>query len=250
MESAQAVLDASRVNANQDLERLRGNVETAEISTNLEPQLIAIERLERQLEDATITSPVFGTVTAIFAREGAAGTGLLFVIEDVDNLKITTRIREFDVGRVRPGMSVTIRADSIGDAVYTGELSMIEPAALKNAAGETNTATDIEFGAEIQVMEQSDLLIGMETRLTIEIEKRENVFMLPYDAIELYEDGTGAIYVAEEVRPNQYIARRMEVETGLETDFFVEIMGYGLVEGMRILNDADQITEGMSLALS
>jgi len=250
LESAQSVLEASRVNANQDLERLRGNVETAEISTNVEPQRIAIERLERQLEDSVITSPVFGTVTAVFAREGAAGTGLLFVIEDIDNLKISTRIREFDVGRVRPGMPVTIRSDSTRDAVYTGELSMIEPAAIKNAAGETNNVSDIEFGAEIQVDEQSGLLIGMEARLTIEIEKRENVFMLPYDAIALYEDGTGIIYVAEEERPNLYIARRMEVETGLETDFFVEIMGEGLFEGMRILNDTDQITEGMSLALN
>jgi len=250
LESAQSVLDAARVNANQDLERLRGNVETAEISTNVEPQLIAIQRLERQLEDSIITSPVFGTVTAVFAREGAAGTGLLFVIEDIDNLKINTRIREFDVGRVRPGMSVSIRSDSTGNAVYAGELSMIEPAAIKNAAGATDTVSDIEFGAEIQVAEQSGLLIGMEARLTIEIEKRENVFMLPYDAIELYEDGTGVIYVAEEERPNQYIARRMEVETGLETDFFVEIMGAGLYDGMKILNDTDQITEGMSLALN
>jgi len=114
----------------------------------------------------------------------------------------------------------------------------------------TDTISDIEFGAEIQVEEQSGLLIGMEARLTIEIEKRENVFMLPYDAIELYEDGTGVIYVAEEERPNQYIARRMEVETGLETDFFVEIMGEGLFDGMRILNDTDQIIEGMSLVLN
>ena len=247
--NAASALDAARVNASQDLDRQKGTVEASQISTNADAQIIAIQKLEKQLNDSFIISPIRGTVTAVYAREGAAGSGLLFVVEDTENLKITTRIREYDIGRVKPGMTVSIRSDSTGDAIYKGKIAKIEPAAIKNASGDTNTASDIEFGAEVLVLEPSELRIGMAVRLTIEIEKKENVYKLAYDAVQMNEDGTGLIFVAEQDNANQYIARRMNVETSMETDFYVEIKGDGLSDGMKVLNDASVITEGMAVAI-
>ncbi|MDR1061352.1 MAG: HlyD family efflux transporter periplasmic adaptor subunit [Clostridiales bacterium] len=248
-DNALAALDTVQINALQEIERLKSSVESAEITTNLDSQLIAIQKLEKQLKDSTITAPIGGTVTAVYAKEGAAGSGLLFVIEDTENLKITTKIREYDVGRVQPGMPATIKSDSTGDAVYKGVIAKIDPAAAKNAYGDTNPASDIEFGTEVLVSERSDLRIGMETRLTIEIERRDGVYKVPYDAILLDEDGGGTVFVAEESGDGRHVARQVYVETGMESDFNVEIRGDGLGDGMKILNDASVVTDGMALTL-
>ncbi|MCL1993051.1 MAG: efflux RND transporter periplasmic adaptor subunit [Spirochaetes bacterium] len=116
-----------------------------------------------------VRAPIDGFVTAVFAREGAAGPGLLFVVEDTENLKVRTRFREDDVGRIRPGMSVEIRPyAAFGGAVYTGIVSRINPAAVKNELGETALLGVAEFEAEVAVVSQNtSLRIGMNARLAV-----------------------------------------------------------------------------------
>ncbi|MCL2294851.1 MAG: efflux RND transporter periplasmic adaptor subunit [Spirochaetes bacterium] len=124
----------------------------------------ALHALGRQL----IKAPISGAVTAVFAREGVPGPGLLFVVEDTDNLKIITRFREYDIGRIKTGMDVLITSDATGDAVYTGRISRINPAAIKNEFGETVAASVVEFEAEVAVTSaNTDLRIGTNTRLTV-----------------------------------------------------------------------------------
>lgn len=68
-----------------------------------------MEQLYKQLEDATVTAPISGTVTAVYAEEGVPGQGLLFVIEDIDHLEISTTIRSMISPRVEVGMPALIR---------------------------------------------------------------------------------------------------------------------------------------------
>ena len=274
--NAQAAVDAARVNAAQDAERQKGAVDSARISTETESQLIAIRKLEKQLEDSSIKSPIDGTVTAVYAKEGAAGSGLLFVVEDTEKLKVAAWISEFDVGRVRPGMAATVESDATGGAAYRGEVSKVDPASAKNASGDTAAAASAAsgaaasgaaasgaaasaassgatagsvFGAEVLVTERSDLRIGMAARLTIEIEKEVGAYKVAYGAILLGKGGSGAVFVAEEAEPGQFVARRMEVEVGLMTDYYVEIRGAGLADGMKILDDASVAADGMAVLL-
>src|SRR5699024_4356411 len=118
-------------------------------------QEIAIQSLQDTLADATITAPVSGVVTAVYAEEGQPGNGLLFVIEDTDALKITTNIREYDVGNIEVGMPVVIRSDATGDKEISGTVTYIAPAANKTENGNTLTTDDstVEFEAEVQVNE-------------------------------------------------------------------------------------------------
>ena len=160
-QNAKEMLNAARIAAQQDIERLRNNVASAELTANLEHMEIALELSEKRLKDATITAPISGTVTGIIAREGAIGMGQLFVVENTDNLRIITRFREYDLGRVKEGMEITITSDATGDAVYNGIISRINPAA-------TPFAPVVEFEAEVAVTSvDTDLRIGMNTRLMI-----------------------------------------------------------------------------------
>ena len=163
-QSAQEMLNAARVAAQQDIERLRSSVASAETGANLEHMEIALRQLERQLEESTITAPISGTVTAVIAREGATGMGLLFTVEDTDNLRIITSFREYDLGRVEQGMEVVITSNATGTAEYTGVISRINPAA-------TPSSPVVEFEAEVTVTSaDTGLRIGMNTRVSVALE--------------------------------------------------------------------------------
>ena len=236
--------------ANQELTRLLANVDSAQIAVNNDARLIAIERLERQLADSVITSPTTGTVTAVFAREGAMGSGLLFVIEDTENLKITTRIREYDAVSVRIGMEVEIRTDSTGQEVFEGVISSIAPTAVRNAQGDIASLGDVEFAAEVSVVSNdTPLLIGMNTRLNVVLDRRTDVFFVPFDAVGFDVTGDNYVFLAD-VGEYGATARRLPVDVGLETDFFVEIISPELADGMVVLNNAAAITEGMEVTLN
>lgn len=249
-ENATASLNSALVNANQDLESYKSSVESSQISADNDSQIIAIQKLEKQLEDSVIKAPVSGTVTAVYAKEGTSGQGLLFVIEDTDSLKITTKIKEYDVGNVSSGMQVSIKSDSTGDAVYEGVVTKIDPTAIKTNAGETDTSSDIEFKATVNVLSsETDLKIGANARLTIILEKKENVYFVPYDAVSTNHSGESVIFTAEVNDQNQYIARQIPVSTGMETDFYVEILGPELANGMLVINDAAAVPDGAQITL-
>jgi len=161
--NAQTLLNAERANAQQELEMLRSAVEAAEITANFEALEIALAQLERQLEDATITSPISGTVTAVIAREGAPGMGLMFVVEDTENLRIVTAFREYDIAMIHEGMEVAITADATGATVHNGIISRINPAA-------TVGLPIVEFETEILIISaDADLRIGMTARVDLEV---------------------------------------------------------------------------------
>jgi multidrug resistance efflux pump len=124
--------------------------------------------LKRQRENSIIRAPANGVVTSVFAKEGTVGAGLLFVIEDTDKLKVTAKFREYDIGRIKTGMEVTITSDATGAAAYRGVISRINPAAVKGAGGETAHTPVVEFEAEVTVTsENTSLRIGSNARLDI-----------------------------------------------------------------------------------
>ncbi|MCL2058240.1 MAG: efflux RND transporter periplasmic adaptor subunit [Oscillospiraceae bacterium] len=249
--NAQTSLASAERAAEQELERYESNVETSRIGANVESRLIALKKLEKQLEESEIRSPVSGVITAVYAKEGSSGSGLLFVVEDPDQLKITIRVKEYDAGKLVPGMPVIIKADAIAGAEYYGTLTKIDPAAVKNAMGETDTISDIEFGAEVSIDSTDTMLrIGMNARLDIIVEQRDNVFYVPFDTLTENEAGNDVIYIVEDSEELGSIAREIPVNIGLETDFYIEIYGQRLTDGMRVINEAagSDLFDGMPIS--
>ena len=245
-------LDVTQKTASQEIDRLRANLEAAELAANTESKEIALERLENQLEAATIRAPVSGTVTAVYARAGSPGTGLMFIIEDTDHLIVTTRVKEYDVGKVAPGARVSIKSDSTGDDEYYGVVSKIEPAAAKNQLGETDTFTDIEFNAEITVTStDTNLKIGTNARLTIIADVKDDVFFVPYDAVLSDAESGSVIFAVEDDGKGVMGVRQVPVATGMETDFYIEIDSGELYEGMLVVSDASNaaLREGTQVSL-
>lgn len=207
-------------------------------------QQITLQRLEKNLADSLIKAPMDGTVTEIFAKEGSPGSGLLFVIEDTQNLLINTHVQEYDIGRIHEGQKVTVKSDATGDAVLQGEVVKIAPTSVKNAAGETIISSPAEFETQIAVLgHDTGLKIGMNTRLNIILEEKSAVYAVPHDALGVNAAGQSIVYALINENGRSTI-KELVVETGLETDFYVEVRGDGLAEGMRIINDAADASPG------
>lgn len=210
----------------------------------------ALSKLEKQLQDAVIKAPINGTVTMVNAVEGSPASGVLFVVEDVDQLVIRTAIKEFDVGNVKPGQPVSIKTDGTGDISFQGIVDSISPAAKKSAAGQTVSSSDVEFETVVSLVDKNPALkIGMNARLSITISEKKNVYSVPFEAVIQNEDGSNSVMIAVS-QGDGYVAEAVPVETGMETDFIVEVSGAGLTEGLLVLSNPGELKPGDPLKLN
>lgn len=192
--------------------------------------------------------PIAGTVTAVYAKEGGQGSGLLFVIENTDDLVVKTKVKEFDIGSVKEGMSAVIKSDATGDEEFEGRIERISPAANKNAAGEVQSSGSVEFDTDVALLSKdSGLRVGMNVRLNIILDRKENVFAVPFEAVITDPEGKEIVYAARPNAEGKLIATAVPVTSGMETDFYLEVSGEGLQEGDLIISDAASITDGMEV---
>ena len=200
----------------------------------------AIRQLRADLADTKITAPCAGTVTAVYAEVGSPGSGLLFVIEDVEDLVIDTSVKGYDVGTVNAGMKVIVQSDNTGDAEIEGVISRIAPTANKNALGATDTSTEPMFAAEVRVLtEDSGLRIGMDAQLDYIITEVEHVLTVPYEAVYRNEEDQTCVLAAIEQDDGRFLLEEFVVKTGADDDLDIVIHGAGIEEGMRIVHEPE-----------
>ena len=178
-------------------------------------------------------------MTAVYASVGSSGSGLLFVIEDTDNLVVSTSVKGYDLGDVKTGMAVTIKSDATGDSVIPGTLTSIAPTAKKNQMGETESSSDPSFEAEVSIdTVSSGLRIGMEARLSYIIAQAEHVLAVPYEAVYTDENGRSCILVLRDQGKETYLVESLPVTTGLDDDLDIAVSGSGVEAGLRVITEA------------
>jgi RND family efflux transporter MFP subunit len=247
-ETAKRNYELAVQDAENQLATLKAAAEKSRLLSGNDPQLIALESLKKTLDDCTIKAPIDGTVTAVYAVEGNSGAGLLFVIEDTDNLKIVSSVKEYDISFIDEGQSVIIKSDSIDKKTeYNGLIAKVAPTTDKGADG--NDAKTGSFKVDVAVSSpDTDLLIGMTTKLTVITAEKENAFAVKYEAVVTKDDGTTVIYAAEK-SGNGYIAKEIPVQTGIESNFEIEIISDQLKEGMIILTNTDSLYDGAPVSI-
>ena len=240
-ESAQAGLESTENAAQNQLQSYQDSLNSAYANASTSTGEVSLRQLRADLEGTEITAPAAGTVTAVYAEVGSSGGGLLFVIEDVDNLVVATSVKDYDVASVSTGMAVAIQSDSTGDQVYDGEVTSIAPTAAKNAAGETDTSGDISFATDVAVTSQdTGLRIGMSVELDFVLDEALNALSVPYDAVYENDQGQTCLLVLEEGEDGELLLTELPVTTGLETDLDIAVEGDGLTEGVQVVTDPDR----------
>ncbi len=198
-------------------------------------------------DKVNIKSPIAGTVTRVNVNIGRYANDTenaepMFVVEDLQNLKMDVRISEYDISKIQVGQKVTITAEVLGDDSVEGTVSRISP------TGELKDATSKEMVIPVQIdvkKENSKLIAGVTAKAKIEIEKKADVLSAPIDSV-LEDPTTGDSYV---MVLNGTTLKKVPVELGLEGDFNVEILSGKLkASDTVVLNPTFDMTDGMQVA--
>lgn len=250
-DSAVKSLTATQTSVGQDLQTSKDDIITAKLSADDTASVKEVQALQTKLDKCTVKAPNAGTVTAVYAVQNAPANGLLFVIEDTGALKLTVKIKEYDIASVKEGMKAVVRADAISDKEFEGVLQRISPTSLKGTDGKTASSTDAEFEADVLVTSKdTSLRIGMNANADIILQKKDDVFAAPYDAVTTDASGKSIVYTPKAQKDGTYKVEAVSVTTGIETDSQEEISGDGLKEGMQIISDGKQVKPGMTVQVA
>jgi len=238
-QTALASYGGTEASVEASLQSSYNSLQSAEIGADNSSAVLELAQLQEDLDDTSIHAGVEGTVTAVFAKVGSSGSGLLFVIENTEDLIVETSVKEYDVGSVKTGMPVTIESEATGDDVYDGEIISIAPTTNKNAQGETDTTGDAEFAVKVRVSsEKTGLRIGMSVRLNYIIEQQQDVYSVPYDAVYTNDAGDTCVMTVAETS-SKYRLKEVKVERGAENDLYIVVSGDGITDGVRVLSEPD-----------
>ncbi len=205
-----------------------------------DPQVIILQNLKDKLEYAVITAPCDGIITSVRAEEGLVAEGPLFVIEDLDDLRISSYVGEYDITYVNEGMNAAIRCDALDGAEYSGKVITVSPT---SDASASNTGVNYKIETEVDG-EDGKLRVGMSAKVDIVSERKENVLTITYDSLTADENGNDAVYIAEKGDDGIWRARLIPVQIGLETDYEIEVISSELKEGMLVLTDTALLSDG------
>jgi multidrug efflux pump subunit AcrA (membrane-fusion protein) len=242
------------------LETLKTQAQRARDRSDNTSAQVALENLYDQLEEATITAPCDGVVTYENVAEGIAPTGVLFVIEDPDDLIINVAISEYDMPDVSTDLKCEIVPNAMTDLTYDGIIESIAPAATKAATGDD--AGTGSFKATVAVTSaDTKLLIGMTARVNIILDEAKDVLTVSSDIVG-HDDGGDYVFTATKVADptaeqtgglvSVYTAKKVYVTLGLETSFYVAItpVTAGEIEdGTLLLTRPEGIVDGQTITV-
>ena len=145
-------------------------------------------------------------------------------VADMDDLIFDGNIDETEVGRLHLGLPVIITVGALQDLHFDAALEYIAPKATES--GGTNL---FEIKATVKVPSDVTIRSGYSANAEIELQRAENVLMIPESAIQ-FEDEKTFVYVLKE--DGTYENR--PVETGLSDGVNIEIKsGLSLGEKVR-----------------
>lgn len=230
------------------------DISSSELSASREAREKKIEiakkdlaRKKKDLEDCKIKSTIDGTVTRVNSKVGRFADEVdnntskpLFVIENIDKLKMMVSVSEYDIDKVAVGQLVKIKADILKDEEAEGVVSRISP------TGEAKSqSTERVIPIQVDVKSGYDKLIaGINANAKIQVAKADNAKVIPIEALKDNNDGTYYVF-----RVNaENLLEKVTVEPGIEDALEIQVISDGLNEGDKIvLNPDDTMTEGMSV---
>ncbi len=203
----------------EDLENSESDLQSAQLS--YDKALSSLQDAQKDIDetnaDAYIRSTISGTVTAVYAKEGTSANGLMFVVEDSNNLMVTTYVEEYDYPQVEEGQPVQVRTDATGDTVLNGTVVKVSPAAVKTSSGDTDTSSSVTFETRIMINDHNEAVkIGMNARLSIITQQKKDVYAVPYNSITTNNKKQNVVYTVVD-KDGKKVISEVVVETGMET---------------------------------
>ena len=175
-------------------------VETAVLASanavsNLVAARAALDQAKIALEDVTIRAPMAGTVIEKDVSEGqvissatntVGGGTTLLTMADLGQVYDSTLVSESDIGNVKAGQTASVKVDAYPNRTFTGTVEKIAPQA-------TVQQSVTMFPVLIRLDNRDGALMpGMNTDVSILVERADNVLAIPNDAVRSMRDAATA----------------------------------------------------------
>ncbi len=98
----------------------------------------------------------------------------------------------------------------------------------------TGTTGDATYKIQIELLTPNDRLrLGMNAKLSIIVDSKTNVWTVPFEAVYERDDGTKYIEILKNEETKE--KEELDVTTGLEGTYYIEIMSDKLQDGMKVV---------------
>ena len=218
-ESEKSTLSALISEYEKELERAQ-----AQISASKN----AWEEAKVKLSYAFIYAPISGVVSEVTTQQGetvVAGLNAptFITIIDLSKLQVECYVDETDIGKIKVGQEATFTVDSYPDRIFRARVRTIYPGAIIK-----NNVVFYDVVLDILDPYENILRPEMTAHVTIIAGKKENVLIVPSQAVKI--DPQGNYYVM--VKKKDKWEKRI-VKVGWESEGKMEIIS-GLKEGEEV----------------
>ncbi len=255
---------------NKSVADAKDNVSSTELgqSSSLLELQREVDKYVQQIESATIVAPCDGLVTSVGLKEGAIYDNgkELMTIQNDDGYKVKASVDQYDICDVQEGMKVRIKTDSMGDEILEGTVTFVSPIPASDTAGATTgseSSSSNDYPIEVSINKKADRLrIGMTAKITIIEEAQKDALTVPDSVVQEGDDGQLYIEVLDGSNNVDTIeasattssssgetsnVKKENVSYGIKTDYYVEIKGSDLKEGMQVVVPSTDDTEANEL---
>ncbi|EFI41938.1 HlyD family efflux transporter periplasmic adaptor subunit [Peptoniphilus sp. oral taxon 386] len=246
-ENAIKNVKVAEVAQDNEINALKNNLKTAGANGDTTVNSIELKNLYQDLERTVIKAPMDGTITEKNLIQGQVPTDYVAKIETIDRTIVESQIKEFDLNRVKVGMDVEITSDAFGkDKIFKGKVESINPTPSKKR-DQSQNSNEVVYTTKISFDDTSvtDLKPGMSIRVKYVMEKKQNVFVVPSDAI--YEKNKKSFILAVDGDSGVFKIREIEVTVSSGNDFESVIESKELNEKMRVINSPDNYSAGVDV---
>lgn len=229
------------------LQSYKDSVDSAE--ERVESAQSSLDSTQDNYENYTITAPISGQVITKSVKAGdnisrtsGSSATTMAVIYDLSEMTFEMSVDELDVGNVQVGQKVEIEADALEGVTFSGTVTNIS-LEYSQSNGVTN------YPVTVTIDDVGDLLPGMNVDGRIILDEAQDVLMIPVDSLMR----GNCVYVKDDTVTEQQGTvpagfRAVEVETGLTSDEYVEIVS-GLSEGDEVYVDESTSTAAMMMPM-
>jgi HlyD family secretion protein len=180
----------------------------AEAQARLEAAVGSLQSIQSQIDDTQILAPFDGIAIKKFADVGSfvspsmsGGSGASASSSSIltlasDRLQVVVNISESQIGKVKLGQAVRIKAEAFQGEIFTGKVEQIAPQATVS-----QNVTSFEVRVGLTSPEAAKLRSGMNVEAKFEVGTLANALFIPNAAVVKKADGVGVYVLGSDRKP-------------------------------------------------
>ncbi len=191
--------------------------------------LALLERTETwdEFKPVVVESPISGIIAINYLDKGELATPQtpITMVVGGKGIKVAIKVTDIELGMIKKGMKSELRVPPFPNKLFIGEVSKVSPVIRR----ETRTApVEILFENRDRM-----LLSGMFGDIRIVVETKENVIVVPYDALLFEKEGKVGPYCF--VLEGEKIVKKRNLKIGMIEGESVEVVE-GLMFGDLVID--------------